>query len=406
MDEKSLTALEQCTSLESIYLGETGDGVTINWPAINWGALTNLRSISLSGDTVPSLAGVENCNALQSIRLSCGSTFDTAMMNLDVSKISNWNNAKNEAGNIVTSLTSNTVIKPIISSKELVDPGNKIYWITGAITCNYNTGNGSNPSIPITLNMTEYYQEPFDNNQTDNNQTDNNQSNNSSNSQNSLSTSDNGNTVTDSTGNTVTSTVATKVSAGVRAAVQSHRSLVNHAAGLTEEEKANGDYIEVSVYGSQCGEAAKAVIDNAAKALSAKIAQILEIEVEKMGKNGAPIGGVSLLNQAINICLSAPGDIDPQLFDFAVIRLHEGKTDILPDIDRDPNTITFETDRFSTYTVIYGSKGSFDAYKTASAAVLSPKTGDGVYFYLMILVMTALVAVAGITVIAVKRNRR
>jgi hypothetical protein len=153
------------------------------------------------------------------------------------------------------------------------------------------------------------------------------------------------------------------------------------------------------------GEATQTVIDNAAKAISAKIAQILEIEVEKMGQNGAPKGNVNLLNQAINICLSAPGDIDPQLFDFAVIRLHEGKTDILPDLDGDPNTITIGTDRFSTYTVIYGAKGSFDAYKQAPTAVQSPKTGDGFNFILLIYTMAAIAAVAGTYTLVNKRNR-
>jgi hypothetical protein len=55
--------------------------------------------------------------------------------------------------------------------------------------------------------------------------------------------------------------------------------------------------------------------------------------------------------------------------------------------------------------VIYGAKGSFDAYKAAPATVQSPKTGEGVNFLIVICVITVLAAVAVITVRNTKRNR-
>lgn len=39
--------------------------------------------------------------------------------------------------------------------------------------------------------------------------------------------------------------------------------------------------------------------------------------------------------------------------EFAVIRVHDGAAAVLPDQDRDANTITIETDRFSTYAIVY-----------------------------------------------------
>lgn len=38
---------------------------------------------------------------------------------------------------------------------------------------------------------------------------------------------------------------------------------------------------------------------------------------------------------------------------YAVIRMHDGQAETLTDLDSDPNTITIETDRFSTYAIIY-----------------------------------------------------
>ena len=53
---------------------------------------------------------------------------------------------------------------------------------------------------------------------------------------------------------------------------------------------------------------------------------------------------------------------------FVVIRVHDGVAETLQDLDNDPNTITIETDRFSTYALAYSaSVGSADA---------SPNTGD------------------------------
>lgn len=38
---------------------------------------------------------------------------------------------------------------------------------------------------------------------------------------------------------------------------------------------------------------------------------------------------------------------------FAVIRVHNGETAVLPDIDDDECTVTIQTDRFSTYALVY-----------------------------------------------------
>lgn len=43
---------------------------------------------------------------------------------------------------------------------------------------------------------------------------------------------------------------------------------------------------------------------------------------------------------------------------FAVLRVHDGETVLLPDLDNDANTVTIETDRFSTYALVYRDNAS------------------------------------------------
>ena len=44
--------------------------------------------------------------------------------------------------------------------------------------------------------------------------------------------------------------------------------------------------------------------------------------------------------------------------EYSVIRVHGGETTILRDLDSDPNTVTIETDKFSTYALTYKEKTS------------------------------------------------
>lgn len=45
---------------------------------------------------------------------------------------------------------------------------------------------------------------------------------------------------------------------------------------------------------------------------------------------------------------------------FSVIRVHNGETAVLPDLDDDDKTVTVETDRFSTYALVYSEKDAPD----------------------------------------------
>ena len=75
---------------------------------------------------------------------------------------------------------------------------------------------------------------------------------------------------------------------------------------------------------------------------------------------------------------------------FAVVRVHNGKADILNDRDSDPNTVTVLSDRFSTYALIYRDSASTDEDR-------SPNTG--------IVPLVPPLAAATITVVVSRRRK-
>ena len=48
--------------------------------------------------------------------------------------------------------------------------------------------------------------------------------------------------------------------------------------------------------------------------------------------------------------------------EFAMVRVHNGEVTVLKDQDNDPKTITFQTDKFSGYGLMYAPAGEIDKY--------------------------------------------
>jgi hypothetical protein len=152
------------------------------------------------------------------------------------------------------------------------------------------------------------------------------------------------------------------------------RWMLNAAAGLTEEERQQDVYIETKIKNSACGPLARQALEDMAKLLNAKISNILDISVVKYGKNGAPLEQLTTLKQKIRLSLITPPGIDATTHDFAILRLHDGKVEILFDLNSTDNVITFESDQFSDYAIIYADKGSFSVLSKELRK--SPSTGE------------------------------
>ena len=158
-------------------------------------------------------------------------------------------------------------------------------------------------------------------------------------------------------------------------------------AVLTEADKeklAKGSTIEISLHSKmmQVAEADKTVIT--AMLDGKEIGFYLDLSLIKN------IDGVeekvSQLSSPIRITIDIPVAYRATNRAFTIVRVHNGVATELVDLDNDPNTITFETDQFSTYALAYKDAATKEAVSDKEEAVSDkedavaeklPKTGDG-----------------------------
>jgi hypothetical protein len=62
---------------------------------------------------------------------------------------------------------------------------------------------------------------------------------------------------------------------------------------------------------------------------------------------------ITEIDKPMRIVLAVPQELLKDGRAYSVIRVHGDETTVLPDLDNDPATITIETDRFSTYALVY-----------------------------------------------------
>ena len=128
-------------------------------------------------------------------------------------------------------------------------------------------------------------------------------------------------------------------------------------AVLTDEEKealesgANVEIIMSVELQENVDPEDKAAIEEAAEGKYA-VGMYLELNLD-IYINDELSRSVTLLDEPICITVDIPEELLAEGREYVILRLHDGEVDILKDLDSDPNTITFETDRFSTYAIGY-----------------------------------------------------
>lgn len=80
---------------------------------------------------------------------------------------------------------------------------------------------------------------------------------------------------------------------------------------------------------------------------------------------------VTTLVNPVNVKMEIPEDMKVDGLKYAIIRVHDGEATILKDLGSDVDTITFATDRFSTYALV-----SYTEDRPAQEAAPAPST-DG-----------------------------
>ncbi len=138
---------------------------------------------------------------------------------------------------------------------------------------------------------------------------------------------------------------------------------------------------------------AQANIEKAAATVgkNAEVVQYLDVEVVlKAASTGKELGTVNVLKTPIKITIAIPENLKGENVKYVVIRDHEGVITKLPTTVNANETITFETDSFSTY-----------ALAVADADATAPKTGDA---GMMPAAWVAIIAVAGVAFVAARRR--
>ena len=149
-------------------------------------------------------------------------------------------------------------------------------------------------------------------------------------------------------------------------------------------------------------EAAKELVESAVELLDeglSVIAQYLDIKVVlKTEESGEELGTLNKLSEEITLTFEIPEEWKKEGRTFGVVRIHEGQTDVLDVWENEDGTLSFKTDRFSTYALIYTDvEENEDITPTPP---VTPDTGDssmpGVYF--LVLLVGFAMAMTGMTV--------
>jgi len=151
-------------------------------------------------------------------------------------------------------------------------------------------------------------------------------------------------------------------------------------------------------------DAAKDIIEDA----NTEIAQYLDIKVVLKDSEAEELGTLNKLSEEITLTFEIPDEWKKEGRKFHVIRVHEGKTDVLDVWENEDGTVSFKTDRFSTYALVYTDADTEDEIVPTPPTTpeepakpnvpTAPQTGDnsmpGVYF--LVLLAGFAVAMAGV----------
>ncbi len=137
---------------------------------------------------------------------------------------------------------------------------------------------------------------------------------------------------------------------------------------LSEEEKrliADGTNVDIvvhiSVIDETVGEEDKISVGTVIQKNDTEqtVAVFLNIDLSKTVGNGEALI-LSETGAPVSITMDIPEEFQTDNRRFSVIRVHDGITTELPDLDNNPKTVTIETDRFSTYALVYTDKQVVD----------------------------------------------
>lgn len=130
-------------------------------------------------------------------------------------------------------------------------------------------------------------------------------------------------------------------------------------AVLTSDERKrveNGESLEIVLNINQESSVVpsndKQLVQETVEQHALKLGKYLDMTIKKR-IGDADWQTVSDLNNSMQIKLDIPSELLEENRIFSIIRVHDGKANILADLDNQVDTITFETQQFSSYAIVY-----------------------------------------------------
>ena len=163
-------------------------------------------------------------------------------------------------------------------------------------------------------------------------------------------------------------------------------------AVLTDEDKEsvkNGSQIGITLSVTDVGDSItdkeKSLVD---ALISGKFTpgEYLDIEILKTTENAKT--NVTQLSKEIKLTLTIPEYLRAENRTFAMVRLHNGETTLLEDLDNSADTITFRSDKFSVYVLVYADAAVSPGKNESEPSVDFIGTGDTAPVVLLVLFST------------------
>ncbi len=126
-----------------------------------------------------------------------------------------------------------------------------------------------------------------------------------------------------------------------------------------------------SVESEDCRLTEETLVDNQSIAMYLDLSMIKRIIDATTGTTTET--NITYLSEKVRIQLSLSENLRVDGREYQVIRIHEGVATVLPDLDESIDTVTIETDRFSTYALVYTEKAESTSKNTNGKGVA---TGD------------------------------
>lgn len=158
--------------------------------------------------------------------------------------------------------------------------------------------------------------------------------------------------------------------------------IVKMLGGFTQEEwnKGADAILYVADHYEQSEE--RKLIDETVAAFGGSFVCALDMQLFKY--NGSENIRYDEISTPIQLIIGIPEEAHYQKlwnhggeWEFAMLRVHDGKVDVLKDTDTDVKTLTFNSDKFSIYAMVYAPKGNIDAYLAQNTSTTENKPNNG-----------------------------